>query len=140
MRADVREWLSPPDPSINYDTALEAHQEGTATWFTDGNTFADWKQSGSLLWIHGKRMILYTYCAFVYVNEPPVSKRALGKVSSGTPLHYHPILSGGTHVIRYRPALPSSIISNPPFPIQGQRISGTSFSILRIPESKMRIL
>ncbi|KAH9025285.1 hypothetical protein EDB85DRAFT_2149877 [Lactarius pseudohatsudake] len=46
---------SPPaDPSINYNAACEAHHEGTAAWCTQSNTFADWKASGSLLWIHGK--------------------------------------------------------------------------------------
>jgi hypothetical protein len=27
-------------------------------WFTESSTFKDWKESGSLLWIHGKRTFL----------------------------------------------------------------------------------
>jgi hypothetical protein len=49
-------WLSPPDPSINYRTACDTHHEGTTTWFIESMTFKQWKQSGSLFWIHGKRM------------------------------------------------------------------------------------
>ncbi|KAI9432760.1 hypothetical protein H4582DRAFT_1091100 [Lactarius indigo] len=54
LRKDLRRWIAPPDPSVNYNTASDAHHQGTAAWCTDGNTFADWKASGSLLWIHGK--------------------------------------------------------------------------------------
>ncbi|KAI9455249.1 hypothetical protein BJY52DRAFT_1151868 [Lactarius psammicola] len=51
---DLRKWISAPDPSTNYLTAREAHHEGTATWCTQSSTFANWKASGPLLWIHGK--------------------------------------------------------------------------------------
>ncbi|KAH9025307.1 hypothetical protein EDB85DRAFT_1893942 [Lactarius pseudohatsudake] len=60
VRINLRscQWMSPQsppaDPSINYNAACEAHHEGTAAWCTQSNTFADWKASGSLLWIHGK--------------------------------------------------------------------------------------
>ncbi|KAH8976461.1 hypothetical protein EDB92DRAFT_1761220, partial [Lactarius akahatsu] len=54
LRKDLRKWIAPPDPSVNYNTASDAHHEGTAAWCTKGNTLADWKTSGSLLWIHGK--------------------------------------------------------------------------------------
>ncbi|KAH9983395.1 hypothetical protein BJV74DRAFT_622140 [Russula compacta] len=54
IRRDLQTWLSPPDPSVNYNTASDAHHEGTAAWFTESTTFEDWKTSGSLLWIHGK--------------------------------------------------------------------------------------
>ena len=56
MRQDIEMWLSPVDPFINFNTANEAHYEGTAEWFTQSSVFNSWKQSGSLLWIHGKRM------------------------------------------------------------------------------------
>jgi hypothetical protein len=55
LRKDLRKWIAPPDPSVNFNTASEAHHEGTAAWCTKGNTVATWKASGSLLWIHGKR-------------------------------------------------------------------------------------
>jgi hypothetical protein len=55
LRKDLRKWIAPPDPSVNYNAASGAHHEGTAAWCTKGKTLADWKTSGSLLWIHGKR-------------------------------------------------------------------------------------
>jgi hypothetical protein len=57
LRRALRGWISPPDPSVNYNTALEALHEGTTTWFTQSHIFTDWKQSGSLLWIYGNRML-----------------------------------------------------------------------------------
>src|SRR6266566_1665149 len=61
VRQDLRRWLSPPDPSTNHNVACSAHHEGTATWFFQGNIFKEWKSSGSLLWVHGKRMPLYPF-------------------------------------------------------------------------------
>ncbi|KAH9031830.1 hypothetical protein EDB84DRAFT_1578716 [Lactarius hengduanensis] len=55
LRMKLRSGSLPPDPSVNYNTASDAHHEGTAVWCTKGNTLADWKTSGSLIWIHGKR-------------------------------------------------------------------------------------
>ncbi|KAI9455952.1 hypothetical protein BJY52DRAFT_1121552 [Lactarius psammicola] len=54
LRKDLRKWISPPDPSVNYNTACSAHHTGTAVWCTEGIAFAEWKASGSLLWIYGK--------------------------------------------------------------------------------------
>ena len=59
LRKDLRKWISPPDPSVNYNTACKAHHGDTASWCTQGDTFADWKASGSLLWIHGKRTYIF---------------------------------------------------------------------------------
>jgi hypothetical protein len=56
LRQEAADWLSPPDPSVNYHTARDMHHKGTTTWFIESSTFRDWKESGSLLWIHGKRM------------------------------------------------------------------------------------
>ncbi|KAI9434714.1 hypothetical protein H4582DRAFT_1855816 [Lactarius indigo] len=55
LRCDLRNWISPPDPSINYNTACGAHHEGTATWLTRGDAFNRWRADGCLLWVHGKR-------------------------------------------------------------------------------------
>jgi hypothetical protein len=56
LRQDLRKWLSPPDPSTNHNIACNVHQKGTATWFSEGRTYNEWKSSSeSLLWIHGKR-------------------------------------------------------------------------------------
>ncbi|KAH9988272.1 hypothetical protein BJV74DRAFT_951505 [Russula compacta] len=54
IRRDLGSWLSPPDPSVNYNTASDAHHEGTALWFAKSSAFKSWKASGSFLWIHGK--------------------------------------------------------------------------------------
>ncbi|KAH9037497.1 hypothetical protein EDB85DRAFT_2273396, partial [Lactarius pseudohatsudake] len=54
LRGNLRKWIAPPNPSVNYNTASDVHHEGTAAWCTKGNTLANWKTSGSLLWIHGK--------------------------------------------------------------------------------------
>ena len=56
LRQDLRRWLSPPDPSTNHNIACSAHHEGTAAWFFEGGIFGEWKTTGSLLWVHGKRM------------------------------------------------------------------------------------
>ncbi|KAN0141688.1 hypothetical protein V8E53_000150 [Lactarius tabidus] len=53
-RKELRQWIAAPDPSSNLYTASDVHHEGTAAWCTEGKTFADWMESGSLLWIHGK--------------------------------------------------------------------------------------
>jgi hypothetical protein len=55
LRQDLTNWLKPPDPYINYNIASDAHHEGTGVWFTESTTFQNWKESSSLLWIHGKR-------------------------------------------------------------------------------------
>ena len=53
----ITKWLSPPDPSINFNTARNTKHKGTTVWFTQGDVFTDWKKSGSLLWINGKRTL-----------------------------------------------------------------------------------
>ncbi|KAN0126986.1 Ankyrin repeat-containing domain protein [Russula decolorans] len=53
LRRKIQKWLSPPDPSLNHNTACEAHHNGTAAWFLEGATYNEWKATGSLLWTHG---------------------------------------------------------------------------------------
>ncbi|KAH9172311.1 hypothetical protein EDB89DRAFT_1886149, partial [Lactarius sanguifluus] len=50
----LKQWLSPPDPSTNYNIGLRDLHEATATWFLEARIFQDWHSAGSLLWIHGK--------------------------------------------------------------------------------------
>ena len=65
FQGNIRSWLSPPDPSTNYNIAREDHLDGTSSWFIQGGTFKDWKEKGSLLWIYGKRMeASFTYLPF----------------------------------------------------------------------------
>ena len=55
LRENIHKWLSPPDPSTNHNIACDTHHKKAATWFFEGSIFREWKSSGSLLWIHGKR-------------------------------------------------------------------------------------
>jgi hypothetical protein len=71
LRQDLANWLSPADPSVNFNTADQLRHEGTAEWFTQSSVFKSWKESSFFLWVHGKRtsfsrsvrshMILLTY-------------------------------------------------------------------------------
>ena len=54
----IVKWLSPPDPSVNYNIARDSQHRGTAMWFIESSTFKEWKQSGGPLWIQGKRTFL----------------------------------------------------------------------------------
>ena len=58
MRGDQREkidrWLSPPDPSTNYNEALQRRQESSGLWFLQTDAFAKWnKRQNSFLWLYG---------------------------------------------------------------------------------------
>ena len=55
LRASIHKWLSPPDPSTNHNIACGTDHKKTASWFFQGSIFQEWKSTGSLLWIHGKR-------------------------------------------------------------------------------------
>ncbi|KAI9442912.1 ankyrin repeat-containing domain protein [Lactarius indigo] len=54
LRDSLRRWVTPPDPSTNHNIACDIHYGGTAAWFFHGGIFAEWKSTGSLLWIYGK--------------------------------------------------------------------------------------
>jgi hypothetical protein len=57
----LRAWLSPADPSANHNIARKAQYKGTAVWFFQGNIIVEWKSTGSLLWVHGKRASLSAF-------------------------------------------------------------------------------
>jgi hypothetical protein len=59
----LRTWLSPTDPSTNHNTAQKAQHNGTAVWLFRGQIVIQWKSTGSLLWIHGKRTFLLFFPA-----------------------------------------------------------------------------
>lgn len=47
--------MSPPDPSSNYQKALDERHEGTGVWFIESKKFAKWRtKPNSFLWLHGK--------------------------------------------------------------------------------------
>ncbi|KAH9969702.1 hypothetical protein BC827DRAFT_1262912 [Russula dissimulans] len=54
LRQDIHRWLSPPDPSVNHNTACNVQHQVAATWFFDGGIYNKWKSSPSFLWISGK--------------------------------------------------------------------------------------
>ncbi|KAH9070979.1 NACHT domain-containing protein [Lactarius deliciosus] len=54
LRASLRKWQSPPDPSANHIIACDRQHEGSATWLFQGPLYTQWKVTGSLLWIHGR--------------------------------------------------------------------------------------
>ena len=56
LRESTHKWLSPPDPSTNHNVACGTHHKKTATWFFQGGIYQEWKLTGSLLWVHGKRL------------------------------------------------------------------------------------
>ena len=58
LQKESRSWLSPPDPSPNYNIACETRQDGTSMWFFQRGIYTEWNAKGSLLWIHGKRAFL----------------------------------------------------------------------------------
>ena len=70
LRKDLRKWIAPPDPSVNYNAASGAHHEGTAAWCTGGDALANWKKSGSLLWMHGKRTYPITVLSYRSLTTP----------------------------------------------------------------------
>ena len=55
LRENIHRWLSPPDPSTNHNIACDTHNKKCASWFFQGSIYREWKSTGSLLWIHGKR-------------------------------------------------------------------------------------
>lgn len=62
----IRRWLSPPDPSSNYNTARDSYQPTTGDWFLGSKEFREWRaKSNSFLWLYGIRRhifsVLFTY-------------------------------------------------------------------------------
>ncbi|ETS84698.1 hypothetical protein PFICI_02723 [Pestalotiopsis fici W106-1] len=50
----IRKWLSPPDPSTNFNKAREQHYEKTGQWFLDSEVYIKWKtERNSFLWLQG---------------------------------------------------------------------------------------
>jgi hypothetical protein len=87
LQKDIFGWLSAPDPWKNHHAACKSRHGGTADWFIYGNTFSDWKTSeipGSLLWVHGKRLLISSFCGSTEADFFCVSQRALEKACFGT--------------------------------------------------------
>src|SRR6266849_10037143 len=89
-RAELRQWLAPPNPSINHNTAHDTQHDGTANWFIQGRTFDGWKANGSLLWIRGNRMLLLPCHTFMTANCLSGFSAGSGKSILWFVLHNHP--------------------------------------------------
>ena len=66
----LRTWLSPADPSTNHNIARKVQHDGTAVWLFQGGTITEWKSTGSLLWIHGKRACLLRFLSSDFLQTP----------------------------------------------------------------------
>jgi hypothetical protein len=54
MLVKIRQWLSAPDASANYQKALKLRQANTGRWFLESDKYARWKEAPcSFLWLYG---------------------------------------------------------------------------------------
>jgi hypothetical protein len=50
----IRQWLSAPDPSTNYQKALKLRQSDTGLWFLKSDAYTRWKSTAKTpLWLYG---------------------------------------------------------------------------------------
>ncbi|KAF2142278.1 uncharacterized protein K452DRAFT_250214 [Aplosporella prunicola CBS 121167] len=50
----VHAWLSPSDPSTNYNKALQQRHQGSGQWFLQSPRYSAWKtERNSFLWLYG---------------------------------------------------------------------------------------
>lgn len=50
----IRQWLSAPDPSTNYQKALKLRQSDTGLWFLESDAYKTWKGAAETpLWLYG---------------------------------------------------------------------------------------
>lgn len=50
----IKSWLSPPDPSVERNEALDKRHPGTGAWFLHSEELFLWKQTpNAFLWLHG---------------------------------------------------------------------------------------
>lgn len=50
----ISAWLCPPDPSTNYNKALDQRHLGSGQWFLNSVAYLNWKtEKNSFLWLHG---------------------------------------------------------------------------------------
>ncbi|KDR72037.1 hypothetical protein GALMADRAFT_50672, partial [Galerina marginata CBS 339.88] len=54
LAAKIHRWLSPPDTSNNRNEADEKRQNGTCSWFLNGERFLKWYKDPGFLWVYGK--------------------------------------------------------------------------------------
>lgn len=49
----IREWLSAPDPSVNFQKALKLREPNTGLWMLENDLYKKWKDEASFIWLHG---------------------------------------------------------------------------------------
>lgn len=82
-REKIEHWLSPPNPSTNYNNALKQRHEGTGLWFLQSDKFAKWKtQRNSLLWLYG-----IPGCGKTILSSTII--RDLESIPSSQPLYFY---------------------------------------------------
>ncbi|KFY39482.1 hypothetical protein V494_03965 [Pseudogymnoascus sp. VKM F-4513 (FW-928)] len=51
---EIRQWLSAPDPSANYQKAIKLRESDTGLWLLEGDIYSKWKMnSPSFIWLYG---------------------------------------------------------------------------------------
>lgn len=51
---NLRRWLSPTDPSVNFNKAKELRNPGSGQWLLESEEYSQWKaEKNSLLWLYG---------------------------------------------------------------------------------------
>jgi hypothetical protein len=84
-RSDIQKWLSPPDPSTNYNKALQLRHENSGQWFLESTAYLRWKaEPGSFLWLRGKAGCGKTILSSSIIED---QKRAIS--SSGIMLYFY---------------------------------------------------
>jgi hypothetical protein len=53
-RKKIDRWLSPPDPSMNHNKALQQRHQDSGLWFLQSDAFVKWRtRRNSFLWLNG---------------------------------------------------------------------------------------
>lgn len=81
----ITEWLSAPDPSTNFNKALELHQPGTGQWLLDSAQYQSWKEKqASFLWLHG-----IPGCGKTILSSTVITDLAANVSTSATLLYFY---------------------------------------------------
>ncbi|KAJ1329892.1 ankyrin repeat domain-containing protein 50 [Microdochium nivale] len=77
----IRRWLTPPDPSTNFNKARQQHHDGTGQWLLQSDTYIKWKKErNSFLWLIGIPGCGKTVLSSSVVNELRHSTTSLSLV------------------------------------------------------------
>lgn len=66
----IVDWLSPPDPQTNHDTARRHHEAETGKWLLHSDAYVRWKSGASKhLWFHGGAGCGKTILCFTVIED-----------------------------------------------------------------------